>query len=90
MAQLSTNVIKIVLYSLTYQKVPKTSCENYMYILIQNRKENILFIASINIKTNLNTNYTPLSYFSLPNLGRKLNEIIPNFHKNYLNDKNIA
>ena len=92
MAQLSTNIIKIALCSLTYQKLPKSSCKKYMYILIQkikNRNENILFITSINIKhpSKYKLSYTFL--FQTPNLGRKLNEMIQILHKNYLNDKNI-
>ena len=86
MAQFLNIIIKIVLCSLTYQKVPKTSCENYIHILIQkNRNEKYL----VYYQYHLNTNYTLLSYSKLPNLGRKLNEMIPIFHKNYLNDKNI-
>ena len=73
MEQLSINTIKIDLCSLTYQKVPKTSCENYIHILIQkNRNEKYLVYYQYKYKNKSKYKITPpLSHTFITTQSRK-------------------
>ena len=75
MAQFLNIIIKIVLRSLTCQKVPKSFCENYMYILIQKIEMKNIFITSIN---NTKHQYKYKLHYTVTFLntqsGKKINE----------------
>ena len=72
MEQLSINTIKIALCSLTYQKVPKSSCKNICIYSYKNRNEKYLVYYQYKYKNKSKYKITPpLSHTFITTQSRK-------------------